>query len=263
MPTAVTHAFVCLNGRLIRSSAARVPITDPGFTHGEGVFETLLIRDGSVQLPREHFARLCRSARSLDLVVPLTSAAFIKAAAALIRHNRVEQGMLRIVLTPATLLLMTRPWPERPASARVTFVVTERCLPHLKTLNYLPTVLAQREAEKKGFDEALLVDRDNCVTEGGRTNIFYVQHGVLYTPPLGRALAGVTRAKILMIASRLGIPTCEKTTIPADIRAADEVFLTNAPMEIWPVTCVEKIKKPVGNVTRQLMEAYAKKYGSK
>lgn len=164
--------------------------------------------------------------------------------------------MLRITATPATLLITTRPIPPRPKTASVTCVEMERCLPHLKTLNYLPTVLAQRTAEQRGYDEALLVDRSGHITEGGRTNLFFVVKNKLYTPPLGTGLAGITRTKVIKLARKLCIPFAEKKIQPADLMRADEIFLTNAPMEIWPVTKFEKKRFAVGKITQKLQMAY-------
>jgi branched-subunit amino acid aminotransferase/4-amino-4-deoxychorismate lyase len=248
--------FVFLNNRFVVEKSAKVSVFDPGFLAGEGVFETILIEDGEPQLLTGHLARLQKSAKMIDLKIPYSKDHTTKNIQQLIKKNRLQRGMLRITVTPKTFLMTTKLIPARPKTASVCFVEMERCLPHLKTLNYLPTVLAQRQAEKQGFDEALLVDKNGYVTEGGRTNFFWVKNGKLHTPPLGSALAGITRGAVIQLAKRLHIPFSEKQVKPAELLKADEIFLTNAPMQIWPASKIEKRQVSVGLVTKKLMAAY-------
>ena len=252
--------FVFLNSRFVRASAAKVSVFDPGFQHGEGLFETLLVKQGEAELITPHLKRLRAGARVLGMRVPLADADLRKVITKLIVKNKMKTGMLRITLTPETLLLTTRPIPKRPATAAVTCVPMERVLPQLKTLNYLPSVFAQRVATAGGFDEALLVNRDGFVTEGARTNLFWTRRGRLYTSPLGDALAGVTRDRVMQLAKKCIIACTEKKVRPADLAKADELFLTNAPMGIWPIVRFEKKKLAVGTITQQLQAAYLKKH---
>jgi len=252
--------FVFLNSRFVRASAAKVSVFDPGFQHGEGLFETLLVKQGEAELITPHLKRLRAGARVLGMRVPLADVDLRKVITKLIVKNKMKTGMLRITLTPETLLLTTRLIPKRPATAAVAFVPMERVLPQLKSLNYLPSVLAQRIATAGGFDEALLVNRDGFVTEGARTNLFWVKRGTVFTPDLGSALSGITRGKVIEIIKKLGLKCTEKQVKAAELTMADEIFLTNAPMEIWPVTKLEKRRLKVGQVTQQIRAAYQKKY---
>jgi branched-chain amino acid aminotransferase len=247
---------VFLNGKFVPEKKAKVSVFDPGFRYGGGTFETLLVRDGEIQLLREHLQRLHKGAKDLKMKVLYADDKIIKIAKELVERNKIKKAMLRIVLTPETFLMHLSRFPERPKVARVCFVKMERCLPWLKTLNYLPTVLAQAEAEKRGFDEALLVNREGYVLEGGRTNFFWVKKGRLFTPPLGEALSGITRAKVIDLAKQLKIKFVEKKVKAKELLLADEIFLTNAPMEIWPVVGVEGARFAVGAVTKLLQEHY-------
>jgi len=248
---------VFINGRFTAERIAKISISDPGFVHGEGIFETLLVQDGKLQHLREHLTRLRKSAYLLKIKIPFTFTEIKTAANKLIIKNKCKKAILKIILTPQTFLIVTRDFPERPVTARVCFVRMERCLPHLKTLNYFPTVLAQREAERRGFDEALLVNRDGWVTEGGRTNIFWVRKGRLFTPPIGSLLEGTTREEIIQLARKLQLKFSEKKVRSIDLLMADELFLTNAPMGIWPIKKIEAQYKEVGKITRLLQKNYA------
>jgi len=251
--------FVFLNDRFVSANSAKVSVFDPGFQHGEGLFETLLIRDGEPQLIREHLRRLTAGAQVLQICLPKL-ADMKEAVLQLARKNKIQKGLLRISATPENFFITTRPWPQRAGTATACCVPMERCLPHIKSMNYLPTVLAQRAAAARGFDEALLVDRAGYVTEGGRTNFFWIKNGTVFTPDLESALPGITRGKVIIIIQKLGLKFFEKRVKAPELVRADEVFLTNAPMEIWPVTQLETRTLPVGSLTQQIRAAYLQEH---
>ena len=252
--------FVFLNGEILPEKSAMISIDDEGFRFGGGFFETVLLREGKPQNLAAHLRRLRDSAKILDSKIPYAVGTIEAAVAKLVMKNKISKGMLRITLTPQTFLMVTLKFPKRPKEASACFVKMERCLPQLKTLNYLPTVLAQREAATKGFEEALLVDRKGFVTEGGRTNLFWVKNKKVFTPPLGDALPGTTRARVITLIHNLNLKFSESKVKPEKLLLAEEVFLTNAPMEIWPVTKIENKNFPLGEITQLLQEAYAEKY---
>lgn len=237
-----------------------ISIDDEGFRFGGGFFETVLLRESQPQNLRAHLARLRESAKILNIKIPYAVGTIEAAISKLAQKNKLSKAMLRITLTPQTFLITALKFPKRPKEASACFVNMERCLPQLKTLNYLPTVLAQREAVGKGFEEALLVDRKGFVTEGGRTNLFWVKNKKVFTPPLGDALPGTTRARVITLIHEANLKFSESKVKPEKLLLADEIFITNAPMEIWPVTKVENKKFPLGEITQLLQEAYVEKY---
>ncbi len=251
---------VFLNGKFVAQSKAKVSVLDPGLQFGEGLFETLLIRNSELQLVREHLTRLEQGAKVLGIKLPKI-VEIQKAATKLIQRNKLAKGMLRITATPESFFITTRQFLQRSITAHACFIPMERCLPQIKSLNYLPSVLAQRAATTKGYDEALLVDRAGYVTEGGRTNFFWIKNNKVFTPELGSALPGITRGKVIELVKKLGIKFTEKRVKSAELREADEIFLTNSPMEIWPIAQLEKRKFKVGELTQQIQAAYLKKYG--
>jgi branched-chain amino acid aminotransferase len=109
--------------------------------------------------------------------------------------------------------------------------------PALKTGNYLNNILALREAHEAGADDAILLDLRGRVTEGTTSNVFFVQRGVLVTPPLALGmLEGVTRALFIDIAREEGLILREEPHGPEALAAADEVFMTSTLREAMPVT---------------------------
>ena len=109
--------------------------------------------------------------------------------------------------------------------------------PKAKTGNYLNSVLALGEAHRGGADDAILLDLSGRVTEGTTSNVFFVQRGVLVTPPLALGmLEGVTRAVFIEIAREQGFILREEPHGPEALAAADEVFVSSTLREIMPVT---------------------------
>jgi branched-chain amino acid aminotransferase len=124
-----------------------------------------------------------------------------------------------------------------------------------KTLNYLENIAAKRRAVVKGCDEPIFADPTGVVLEGATTNVFIVKAGRVFTPQAdGRILPGVARGRVLRL---LGARAKEESMTLSDLRAADEVFVTNALLGVMPVAQVDGAnfdltKNPV---TRELMAA--------
>lgn len=204
-----------------------------------GLFETLLIVGGRPVEQLAHFGRLAGSARELfgaELPAGLAAEA-VRASAG------IELGRLRVDVVP-----------EGNGSLRCSLVATpidrDAFFPDWEHGEALRSVsaegwsgahkwsdrrwLEQAEAEL-GEEVPLLVDGDGNVLEAGRANVFAVSDGGLATPPAdGRILPGTARAATLAIASELGIPTAERPLALADLRAADEVFLTSSVRGLRP-----------------------------
>ena len=124
--------------------------------------------------------------------------------------------------------------------------------PALKTGNYLNNILALREAHQAGADDAILLDLRGRVTEGTTSNVFFVQHGVLVTPPLELGmLEGVTRGLFIEIARAEGLLLREEPHGPEALGAADEVFMTSTLREAMPVTSLLFLESP-GEQVRQV-----------
>ena len=122
-----------------------------------------------------------------------------------------------------------------------------QCLdPKVKSLNYLNNILARIEANGAGCDEALMLNLDGNVCEGSVDNIFIVTDGVLITPPLTDGmLEGITRAVVIDVAAKAGIP-CEQTSLRVnDLQRADECFLTGSGAELIPVRTIDGRRLPV------------------
>ncbi|SMN00164.1 Branched-chain amino acid aminotransferase [uncultured Candidatus Thioglobus sp.] len=114
--------------------------------------------------------------------------------------------------------------------------------------NYINSMLALQEALTDGYDEALLLDVDGFVAEGSGENIFIVRDGVIYTPDLSSALAGITRDTIFTLAIDLGYKVVEKRITRDEVYCADEAFFTGTAAEVTPIR--ELDNRTIGTGTR-------------
>ena len=127
--------------------------------------------------------------------------------------------------------------------------------------NYLNSILATQDAKKRKYDEAILLDKNNKVSEAPGENIFIVKNCTLVTPPLSSsALDGITRKSILEFSKSLKIKSKIKEISKDELMRADEVFLTGTAAEITPVIKIERKKigdGKVGAITKQIMNSYS------
>ena len=132
-----------------------------------------------------------------------------------------------------------------------------RLLAGIKHLNRLDSVLARAALAGTGCAEALLRAADGAVVCGSMSNLFVWRAGRLVTPPVDRGgIAGIARAAILGLARDLGWQAAEAVLHPADVDSADEVFLSNVRIGVWPVVELGARRWPVGERTRVLQRLF-------
>ncbi len=262
-------SFVWINGRIFPKSKAKVSVFDSSYLYGEGVFETIRVREGRILFAGEHWARLRRSARSLGLKLPFSSKVLEKAIGLLLKKNSLREAGVRLTLShlptgKSQLVIFTRSCPKYPSTGRLILIrsVTGAggVLPTVKTTNRLANVLAEQEIKKRNATEGVFRNRDGFVTEGSTSNLFIVKRRKVWTPPLSDGLLpGTRRAVVMRLARKLGIVVKERSLHPKDLAASDEIFVTSTLKEILPIAFFEgkKIGRSVpGPVTTRLMAAY-------
>lgn len=267
---------VWLDGRLVGADEARLSPFDHGLLVGDGVFETLRVRGGVPFAWSRHVARLARSAAGLGL--PCPPAAELRAAAdALVAAEGLADGRLRVTVTggpgppssergdhPPTVLLTLTPLPGQPdaavAVATVPWPRNERgAVAGLKTISYAENVVALAHARRLGAAEAVFANTRGELCEATGSNVMVVQGGVLRTPPAASGcLLGVTRALVLEVAARAGVPSEEAAMPLAVLRHADEVLLTSTIREVQAVRRVDDRDLPgaPGPVTCVLRDGF-------
>lgn len=246
--------LVWLNGKLTPTDRPCLLPTDRGMLYGDGLFETIRIYQRRLFLLDAHFQRLAAAALQLRLSVPPFERVR-DGAHQLIAANGRDDGFLRMTLTRGptsgldstlegspTLLLTTG--PLRPNSNQPWRLVTvsirreaNALLSGIKSLNFLPNILARFEVKDQGADEGLMVNTQGAVAEGTISNLFWIAGTTLFTPSLAcGVLPGITRAVTLNLAQEIGMTVQEGVFFPDELARAEGVFLTNALIEITPVS---------------------------
>jgi len=122
---------------------------------------------------------------------------------------------------------------------------------------YLNSMLAVNEAQRAGYDEAIMLTPEGTVADGPGETVFAVRDGVLSTPGLETGiLHGITRDCVIQIATDLGYAVEQKTLIRSDLYLADEVFMCGTAAEVTPVRSVDDHEIGVGPITLELQDAY-------
>lgn len=231
---------------------------DLAAVRGDGVFETLLVRDGAACLVDAHLRRLVQSAMMLDLPVPEPAAwrAAIDSAVILWAQQTTEEGALRLVYSRGreigskpTAYLMINPVPGRAAVARrdgVTAMLLARglaasgvdAMPWLlagaKTLSYAVNMAALRHASARGADEVIFVSSDGFILEGPRSTVVIAVRGtdgrpcLLTPPPWYPILRGTTQQALFEVARARGYDCDFQALRPADLYAAQGVWLVSS-----------------------------------
>jgi branched-chain amino acid aminotransferase len=121
-------------------------------------------------------------------------------------------------------------------------------------------MLAVMEANRAGYEEALLLTEDGAVGDGSGENMFVVRDGVVYTPDLSASiLQGITRVSIIQIARDLGYEVREKQLIRTDLYMADELFMTGTAAEVTPIRSVDDVEiGDPGPITKAIQGTYLK-----
>jgi branched-chain amino acid aminotransferase len=277
--------LVYLDGKFVPEEEAKISIFDHGFLYGDGVFEGIRAYNGRVFRLREHMNRLYDSAKAIDLQIPITKEEFEKIILETLRINKLRDAYIRPIVTRGvgdlgldprkckkpTIIVITKPWGklygdlyERGLKAVTVAVRRNPCdalPPNIKSLNYLNNILAKIEANAKGGDEAIFLDKLGFISEGSGDNVFIVKNGSILTPPTINSLPGITREVVIEIIKKLGIPFAERNLSLYDLYTADEVFVTGTAAEIAPIVEVDGRKigdgKP-GKLTKRLMEEFEK-----
>ncbi len=255
-----------------------VAVTDRGLAYGDGVFETVAIRAGRARFLDRHLRRLTAGCARLGFVAP--DAELLSAELERARGNE-QRGTAKIVVTrgrgqrgyappaaavPTRIITMSAESPKtgQNASAGVHVRLCALRLGHspalagIKTLNRLEQVLARSEWADPDISEGLLFDQSGALVCGTMTNVFLRQGNRLATPDLSNCgIRGVMRDVVFEAAASLSLQVDTRRVLAGDLEAAQEVFLTNSLIGIWPVTRCGQRDLPVGDMTQRLMSVLA------
>lgn len=250
-------SLVDFNGVIMAADEARVSPLSPGFLFGHAVFETIRVREGRPVFLLEHVERVSTSAVALGLATDLKPERLRSRIEALAARAGLRDGNVKLVVfqdqAGVSDILMPRMHPyldsHYAAGFRLRTVAEARTTgsPAHKTTNCLKNLLARKEAQAAGFDEALFVSIEGEVFEGATTNLFVVADGTAVTPPASQGLLpGVARRLVLERGPTI-LPVRVAPVTRELLAVADEVFVTNALLGVMPVACVDQRAYAVAN----------------
>ena len=247
-----------LNGALVENP--RIETNDRGFTLGDGMFETLRAKMGRPAYIEAHLQRLREASQVLDLPLPYEDRELIAAMDAVLKQTGLEDAIIRVTVTrgPAargvlpppqpkpTVLIAAGPLPIMPNEARLVIATITRRNEHsplsrIKSLNYLDNVLARQEAERRGADEAVLLNTAGRIADTTTANVFAHMDGIFVTPPIAEgALPGISR--------RMALATLNVTERPIsvdDLTNAREIVITNS-LSVRAISALDDRPIPTG-----------------
>ena len=260
--------WIWLNGELVPWREAHVHVLTYTLHYGVGVFEGVRAYDTprgtSLFRLHDHTARLFDSARILQIDMPFSQQQLLTAQREVFAANELKEGYLRPVIYLGSEAMGLRavdlsvnaaiacwPWPDYmdPQSRErgITVRTSSYTRHHVNITmckakangNYINSILALREAQDAGCDEALLLDNEGYVAEGTGENIFVVKNGVIHTPELTSCLPGITRDTILTFAREQGFEIIERRITRDEVYIADEAFFTGTAAEVLPIRALD------------------------
>ncbi|HET6613305.1 MAG TPA: aminotransferase class IV [Kofleriaceae bacterium] len=277
---------VFINDRVTDGHQAAISVFDRGFLYGDSVYEVLRTSAGEPVDFAAHLSRLSRSAAAIALALPpeddIREAVITTLAAAenpdsyiriVVTRGAGDIGLATELADRAALIVIVKPLtlPDPALYARgarlaiVGVVRTPRRAmdPAVKSGNYLNNIMALAEARRAGADEAVMCDGDDRIAEGASSNVFVVRDGQVTTPALEVGLlAGITRGRVIELLRTAGIAVTEGVLSPAEVRLADEVFITSSIRSVMPVAHIDDQALPApipGPITREAMALYRRR----
>ena len=277
---------IWMNGELVDWADAKVHVGAHGLHYGSGVFEGIRAyetpKGTAVFRLTEHMQRLHNSAQLLYMEIPYSVDELRAATLDLLGVNGIPEAYIRPIAfygygelgvssigNPVEVVIMSWPWGAYlgdeglTSGIRVKVSTWQRIganvVPHVSKATgvYLNSMLAVMEANRAGYDEALLLTADGYIADGSGENIFVIKDGIIYTPDLSASiLPGITRDTIIQIAQDLGYQVVAKNLIRTDLYLADEVFMTGTAAEVTPIREIDDHVVGVGQVTLELQQAY-------
>lgn len=279
---------IWFNGELVEWRSATTHVLTHTLHYGMGVFEGVRAYetpDGpAIFRLQDHTKRLFNSAKIVGMQLPFTEEQINRAHIDVVKANNLAScyfrpmayyGSGKLGVAPkqddVQVILAAWAWGAylgeegMRKGIRVRVSSFTRHHPNVTMIkakangNYMNSIMANTEATRDGYDEAILLDVQGYVAEGSGENIFTVRDGVLYTPALDVALDGITRRSVIAIASEMGLKVVEKRLTRDELYVADEVFFTGTAAEVTPIREIDGRQIGIGErgpITAEIQQRY-------
>jgi branched-chain amino acid aminotransferase len=269
------YPYCYLDGKIVKSDKAFIRIDDISILRGFAAFDFFRIYNGLPFCFDLHFQRFRNTAKEMGLKIPLSKNEILEVLNKLVIKNKDKNYHVKFVLTGGKTMkgiLPSRPvffilfekmenLPDNVYKNGAKIVTNEylRTLPTSKTSNYLNAVLLQKYKNKHKALEILYVNNGE-VLECSTSNIFILKSGIIMTPK-EKVLKGITRKNVIDIAIKNKITVKETEIKPADLKIAEEVFITATNKKVVPVVTIDDFQiagGKVGDITKFLLDEYNK-----
>ena len=279
---------IWFNGELVEWRSATTHVLTHTLHYGMGVFEGVRAYetpDGpAIFRLQDHTKRLFNSAKIVGMQLPFTEEQINRAHIDVVKANNLAScyfrpmayyGSGKLGVAPkqddVQVILAAWAWGAylgeegMRKGIRVRVSSFTRHHPNVTMIkakangNYMNSIMANTEATRDGYDEAILLDAQGYEAEGSGENIFTVRDGVLYTPALDVALDGITRRSVIAIASEMGLKVVEKRLTRDELYVADEVFFTGTAAEVTPIREIDGRQIGIGErgpITAEIQQRY-------
>ena len=244
-----------------------ISINDRGLNYGDGLFETMLYKDGKCQFWDLHISRLKAGAEKLNIPFP-GEQRFLDDVIKLVAGAESHDFIIKLMLTRGSgdrgyavkqktiPLRITSLFPHQATDSDKTGIKATLCkqtvsinpgLAGIKHLNRLENVIARNEWHDE-FHEGIMLDSEKNVIEGTMSNLFIIKNNQLLTPDLSRSgIAGIIRQNILNIANQEEMTVHVKTVSLDELFDADECFISNSIIGIWPIVSIDTREYNLGD----------------
>lgn len=270
--------LLCLNGTFISHEDAAIPISDGGFLFGDTLFETLKAQEQKILLLPQHLDRLEQSAELLNFPCDRQKieSSFQQMATAL----KSPASRIRLTLSRGNFAGLTWPAPEksrflitaveyseltdkeRQIGATCVIAPNQRTnplshFPQIKRGNYADCLYAANYARQTGAREALFIDQQKNILEGSTSNLFAMIDDSLVTPTTGSlVLNGIMRQQVINTAAEIGMRVIERKLSFHELMLAEEIFLTNSLIDIFPVCSIKGQTVNRGECWKTLLKTF-------
>ena len=281
MEKPVAEPIIYIDGNFEPLSVARISPLDQGFLLGDGIFDVVSAWDSKIFLLDAHLDRFFDSMRAARLETRLSREQWVDAIVETTRRNKLSDASIRFILTRGvpdgvvadprhiqpTEMIWAAPYiflaDEEKRSTGIRIMISsmrgfapDTLDPRFKCLDRLNSQLIRLEALEAGYDDAVWLDGHGYVAEAAASNIFVVKNDEIFTPQTG-ILRGITRATVLELAERGGIPHRESQLTAFDLYSADEVFTCSTAGGPLPVREVSgRAIAATGPITERISELY-------
>ena len=284
---ATISKYIWFDGKFLTHDKAKVPVTTHAIHYGTSIFEGIRAYKNEENLfifrLNEHVKRFRNSGKYYNISLRFSDNEIKKAIINLCRKNKIKKscyirpfyfvGQYGINLhvtkkAPTHVAIFSFPFGDLFNKNGITACISiwrkfsDASTPTQAKMggNYLNSILATQDAKNRGFDEAILLDKNGYVSEAPGENIFIIKNNTLFTPPLSSsALDGITRKSILTFSKDLGLKTKIRNITKEELKSANEVFLSGTAAEITPIIQIDKKKigiGKIGDLTKTIMEKY-------